>query len=635
MTIINIESLPRRWVKQFKLGRFHNAVDFVEKKGVKPTDFMKVGTTCLVFNYDQTRVIKLCTKDISGLVAFNQSPQSFRTIVNEKFNKYFLPINEVLYEDADAFIYTQDKVRILDLLEIDRCIYSKILDVIKKMYKDKIITHDIISSNFGFTDSGEFLMLDSHDLDTLDSYSAQSRYYKVAFCLIVFSSYLLYHKNFDMQFGEQLDLWKQPSYVASRNYAEGFFPPQIVEVIKAVTKDQHSDIEKSINECQQWLQHSTLYFSPNMQDNSPTVSAAPPARVMQPKRAAPPAPVLSNVSVTSPISNLPNAKTVPTVKVAADAKTVPTAKVASDAKTMPSVKTASDAKTVPSVKTASDVKTVSSVKATPDAKTVPSVKAAPDAKIVPSIKAVPDAKPVSSVKAVPDAKTVSSVKTAPDVKTVSSIKATPDAKAVSSVKTAPDVKTVSSIKAAPDAKTVLSVNVAPDVKPASDIKIVTTVKAVNEEKTAPIAKTVSTTKTVPVLKDASVVPSKSAVHVAKIVQDTDPSVAKIVSSKSDLKVSVVPATMMVKDDKAKKLKEIDPANDKKKLKDVTIAKGEKDVERNKDDKDYKKSRDTFITKDDKIKHITLGRDDKKVRDVVVAKDEKKKYKDDKHKQKSR
>lgn len=159
--------IPPKWKPDYLEGRMTTVITSLEKCGVKNTDFIKSGSTCIVWNYPRggiPLVIKLCTKRIEYFKSHpGVSVQGFKKLICEQFRSMLVPIKEVVYEDQNYFVYTQEKVKILDLSEINVTVFSKILEVVKTMFAKNVLTCDLISSNFGWSIDGQLYLLDYHD----------------------------------------------------------------------------------------------------------------------------------------------------------------------------------------------------------------------------------------------------------------------------------------------------------------------------------------------------------------------------------------------------------------------------------------------------------------------------------------
>ena len=262
---VSEEIVPRQWTAEYKSGRMDDVVQFLTQKGIKREDYLKSGSTCIVFNYGPKHVLKLTTKGICYFRHFASSVNHFQDLISTQFNNHFLPVNEILYEDNYYFVYIQEKLRILDLPEIDEKIYIKILDIVKQMCISQIITPDIISCNLGFplnntsidvskNKNTRLLLLDYHDLTPFDVFVKKKKWTKIFNCLLNFATYMIYKKSFEEQFKQSLCLWKDEINIKKKDFASEYFPAHVVEVWRTLATGQPEAIKKAIIECQKKLE---------------------------------------------------------------------------------------------------------------------------------------------------------------------------------------------------------------------------------------------------------------------------------------------------------------------------------------------------------------------------------------------
>src|SRR5437773_6869787 len=69
--------------------------------------FLGAGDDASTFLYDENQVLKICTKQSRYFQMFENHGHQFQQHIDE-FYPYFLPVNEILYEDKNILIYTQD-----------------------------------------------------------------------------------------------------------------------------------------------------------------------------------------------------------------------------------------------------------------------------------------------------------------------------------------------------------------------------------------------------------------------------------------------------------------------------------------------------------------------------------------------
>ena len=252
MPIITEPMVPKKWSGSLRKGQLQGVDKALESRKITPKDFLVAGSTCMVFHHGNGQVIKVTTKGISALNEFKkQSVGSFQALVNNDFKSIFLPINEVIYDDDNYFVYSQNKIRILDLPEIQNnaSIYCKILEILRLMIVNKAITPDLISSNLGF-DRGQLTLLDYHDIITFGAYHKKDKWIKVIRCLVEFTSWLLYGKGFEKQTGESLLDWKDPKVIKKADFGSKHFPAHFTDMFKAIAGGKPQEIINAITACQ-------------------------------------------------------------------------------------------------------------------------------------------------------------------------------------------------------------------------------------------------------------------------------------------------------------------------------------------------------------------------------------------------
>ena len=251
--------VPNKWKLSFREGQMNPVVRFLDRLGVRRQDFMKSGSTCIVYNYHETnnqgspQVLKLCTKRIDYFNYHRSTVKDFKTLIDKQFSGNLLPISEILYEDPHYFVYAQEKIKILDFSQVDCQNFIIILEIIKKMFVENIITPDFISSNLGFDSQGQLLMLDYHDFKPLDVFLKKGRWSKIARCIMEFASLALFKRRFEEKFSESFTTWKEEAAIKSKNYAAEYFPSYIVNIFKALDSGRRSQIVTAITQCQKNL----------------------------------------------------------------------------------------------------------------------------------------------------------------------------------------------------------------------------------------------------------------------------------------------------------------------------------------------------------------------------------------------
>ena len=233
-------------------------INFLGKCDIKENNFIKSGSTCVVWTYTDSNgiplVIKLCTKRIEYFKSFpNKTAEDFRSLICDDFRSLLLPIKEILYEDRNYFVYTQEKIKVLDLSEIDVDVFTKILGVVKVMFANGILTSDLISSNFGWDSNHQLYLLDYHDMKSVNEFFQKAKWSKIVRCLLEYSSYLLYQKGFEAYTSESIIDWKSEETIVMKKFGAEYFPSHFVTVYKSLATTNINKIIRSITNCQKIL----------------------------------------------------------------------------------------------------------------------------------------------------------------------------------------------------------------------------------------------------------------------------------------------------------------------------------------------------------------------------------------------
>lgn len=260
--------IPPKWILEYLGGQMTRVIGFIEKLGVKRENFLASGSTCIVWKFD-TSVLKLCTKRIEYFKSFpSVTVPNFKKLINEQFCAMLLPIREVLYEDNNFFVYTQEQIKILNLPDVDVNAFCQILDTVKTMFEQNALTSDLISSNFGWTNDHHLYLLDYHDMKPVDEFFKKKCWSKIVRCLMEHASYMLYHKGFEAHSGESIINWKSEMYIVKKNFGSDYFPEHLTRLFKSFSSNNRESIYSAINNCQNVL-HGGI---PQKNDNSDLIN---------------------------------------------------------------------------------------------------------------------------------------------------------------------------------------------------------------------------------------------------------------------------------------------------------------------------------------------------------------------------
>lgn len=160
-----------------------------------------------------------------------------------------LPIRKILYEDDSYFVYSQECVRILDLAEVDYKVILKILEIVKTMFQNQVLTCDLISSNFGWAQDNQLYLLDYHDMKPVSDFIQKNRWSKIVRCLIEYFSWWLFHKSFEAHTSESMLEWKSETTIVKKQFGANYFPPYLVDLLRSFSATDPQKIIDNLNRC--------------------------------------------------------------------------------------------------------------------------------------------------------------------------------------------------------------------------------------------------------------------------------------------------------------------------------------------------------------------------------------------------
>src|SRR5436309_2869237 len=95
-----------RKIKLSKLKKTKQLIKTLESLDITEKDFLDSGCTATVF-IKNGQAVKVCGKTIRYFSSYDGNAQSFKKHINS-LSHIFLPVKNILYEDSNCFIYTQD-----------------------------------------------------------------------------------------------------------------------------------------------------------------------------------------------------------------------------------------------------------------------------------------------------------------------------------------------------------------------------------------------------------------------------------------------------------------------------------------------------------------------------------------------
>ena len=195
-----------------KLEKTDQLVQTLKSLGVSEKDFLASGCTATVFKKGN-QVIKVCRKDIRYFSNYTGDAQSFMDHIN-KLSHIFLPINEILHEDKNFFIYSQDFCEPLRSKAVDVELATEFLQLFKSMIKENCMVSGLSPFNL-CNYQGKLLIFDYHGLHPLKKLKSGRiarnlvKYVALAYCPHKYDEYKMVMETFDADSVDRLT--KMPS----------------------------------------------------------------------------------------------------------------------------------------------------------------------------------------------------------------------------------------------------------------------------------------------------------------------------------------------------------------------------------------------------------------------------------------
>ena len=129
------------------------------------------GGDVTVFKYmgkdNKKHVAKIVPKNIRFFDHFGDgnSAKDFKKCIN-RLDPYFLPVEEILYEDDNVFVYTQRKCKLIESKRITRKVVIDVLRLVQFMFVNDILLTDLAPHNLGIINK-HVVVFDYHGLHRL------------------------------------------------------------------------------------------------------------------------------------------------------------------------------------------------------------------------------------------------------------------------------------------------------------------------------------------------------------------------------------------------------------------------------------------------------------------------------------
>ena len=155
----------------FKAGQMD---DLFRKYGaiINPDNLVAGGGDTSVFKYEvagKDYVVKVVPKNIRFFKHFGHGhghdAKDFKKYIN-RLDPYFLPVEDILYEDDNLFAYTQRKCKIIESKRIDKKVVVDIFRLVQFMLINDILLTDLAPHNLG-VDGKHVVVFDYHGLHRL------------------------------------------------------------------------------------------------------------------------------------------------------------------------------------------------------------------------------------------------------------------------------------------------------------------------------------------------------------------------------------------------------------------------------------------------------------------------------------
>jgi hypothetical protein len=150
----------------FSQGQLNN---LFKKHGdiINPSNLLASAGDASVFNYEKNGikyVAKIAPKNIRFFKHFGKGYKAadFKKYIN-RLTPYFLPVEEILYEDENIFVYTQKKCKIITSDKINKKVVLDVFRLVQFMLINNVLLTDLAPHNLGIIDK-KVVIFDYHGL---------------------------------------------------------------------------------------------------------------------------------------------------------------------------------------------------------------------------------------------------------------------------------------------------------------------------------------------------------------------------------------------------------------------------------------------------------------------------------------
>lgn len=137
---------------------------------INPNNLVASAGDSSVFHYqknNQKYVVKIVPKNIRFFKHFGKknSAKDFKKYIN-RLSPYFLPVEDLLYEDKNLFVYSQKECKVIESKKINKKVVIEVLRLIQFMLVNDILLTDLAPHNIGLLNN-HVVVFDYHGLHRL------------------------------------------------------------------------------------------------------------------------------------------------------------------------------------------------------------------------------------------------------------------------------------------------------------------------------------------------------------------------------------------------------------------------------------------------------------------------------------
>jgi len=161
----------------YKKGELDKVLNIYKHRINKKT-LVGSGGDASVFRCDDDQcVLKLCTKQIRYFKHFSKRGRASKFMVHiNRLDPFFVPVEEILYEDKNVFIYKQKRCTIITSKDIDKQVVIDVFRLVQFMLNNNILLTDLAPHNLGLV-NGQVKVFDYHGLHRLKKKGVIKRTY--------------------------------------------------------------------------------------------------------------------------------------------------------------------------------------------------------------------------------------------------------------------------------------------------------------------------------------------------------------------------------------------------------------------------------------------------------------------------